>query len=82
MEGTFVSETGSANGFAVASTVLGIIGVLAFPFVLPQLLAIAFGITGFVQLNKPGREKSGKGLAIAGICCGIVGVMLAAWYYH
>jgi hypothetical protein len=70
-----------ANGMAVASMVLGIvglvfsfipfIGVIAWPLV---ILGIIFGGVGISKANQvPG---SPKGMAIAGLTCSIVGLVI------
>src|SRR5688500_12535319 len=52
MEGTTVEASGSSNGFAVASLVLGIIGIpTCFTGIVP-LLGLIFGIIGFVQTRQ------------------------------
>lgn len=71
------------NGAAVASLVLGIVGVvfLFFPFVgvLLGILAIVFAYMGFKRAEASG---TGRGLAIAGLVLGIIstvfGVLLLA----
>jgi hypothetical protein len=60
------------NGFAVASLVLGIIGVLINPL---AILAIIFGGVALSQLSKT-PEVKGKGLAVAGLVLGIIMVVL------
>jgi DNA-directed RNA polymerase subunit RPC12/RpoP len=81
MEGTTLEAAGTSNGFCVASLVLGIIGIPAFCAVLPPILAIVFGVIGYNQVTKSGAEGSGKGMAIAGIVCGLVGcgIGLISW---
>jgi len=76
MEGTTLEAAGTSNGFCVASLVLGIIGLPAFCAVLPWVLAIIFGIVGFNQVNQSGVERGGKGLAIAGMICGVIGALI------
>ena len=48
---------------------------------IPPILAIIFGIIGYNQVTKSGAEGSGKGMAIAGMICGVIGSGLAAWSY-
>jgi DNA-directed RNA polymerase subunit RPC12/RpoP len=78
MEGTTLEASGTSNGFCVASLVLGIIGLPAACAVIPSVLAIIFGIIGYTQVQKSGVEGGGKGMAIAGIICGIAGTLLGA----
>lgn len=63
------------NGFAVASLVLGIIGIILCFLFLPWILAIVFGAIGIKQCNDD-PTYTGKGLAIAGLVCGLVGAAL------
>jgi hypothetical protein len=80
MEGTTLEASGSSNGFAVASLVLGIIGLPAscIPFLVPGL-ALTFGIIGLNKINKSAGEGGGKGMAIAGIVLGIIGCLISTW---
>jgi hypothetical protein len=60
------------KGFATASLVLGIVGILCCCFswvaTIPGILAIIFGALG--------TKSSKKGMAIAGIICGAVAIIL------
>ena len=62
-----------ANGMAVASMVLGILG-LFFLFGIGPLLALIFGYQSKRQIEESGGTQGGLGLAIAGIVTGWVGV--------
>lgn len=68
-----------ANGLALTSMILGILGItvglclLFFP-VLP-ILAVVFGHIGLTQTRKTGAP--GRGYAIAGLVTGYVGIALA-----
>jgi hypothetical protein len=64
------------NGFAVASLVLGIVGVGACFFVVPSLLAVIFGAVALNQMKHQPAAYSGRGMAIAGLVLGLVGVAL------
>jgi len=81
MEGTTLEASGTSNGFCVASLVLGIIGIPAACAILPPILAIVFGFIGYNQVSKNGGEGGGKGMAIAGIICGLIGSFIAAAMY-
>jgi DNA-directed RNA polymerase subunit RPC12/RpoP len=77
MEGTTIDASGAANGFCVASLVLGIIGLPICLFV-PSALAIIFGVIGLRQIAQSQGSTSGKGMGIAGIVLGSVGLLIAA----
>jgi len=72
MEGTTL-DAGRSNGLCVASLVLGIIGIPSCWLVVPGALAIILGIIGYNQISNRQASRSGRGLAIAGITCGIIG---------
>jgi DNA-directed RNA polymerase subunit RPC12/RpoP len=79
MEGTTPQAAGTSNGFAVASLVLGIIGVPFSCSVIVPALAVIFGIVALVQIGGGKAEgSSGKGLAIGGIACGAIGLFISA----
>ncbi len=78
MEGTTIEASGSSNGFCVASLVLGIIGLPAACTMITPLLAVIFGIIGYNQTSRV-EGSSGRGMAIAGIICGIIGCVLFIW---
>jgi hypothetical protein len=64
------------SGNAIASLVLGIVGLVIFP-VVPSILAIVLGRSAKRDIReRPGL--SGEGLATAGIVLGWVGVALIA----
>ena len=60
-----------SSGLAIASLVLGIIGLVlscCVPYV-PLLLALLAVVLGGVSLAK---KQGGKGMSIAGLICGII----------
>ncbi len=64
-----------AIGFAIASLVLGILGLGSLPFA-ASLLAIIFGAVALKRIRRnPGQE--GRGMAVAGIILGILGIFVA-----
>ena len=79
MEGTTLEATGTSNGFCVASLVLGIIGLPAGCTLITPALAVIFGIIGFNQV-KDSTTGGGKGMAIAGIVCGVIGCLWGVAY--
>jgi len=77
MEGTAPDAAGGANGFATASMVLGIIGIPFSCTIVVPLLAAIFGGVALVQIAKqPGDSQSGRGMALAGLICGLIGLVL------
>jgi predicted acyltransferase len=60
---------------SIASLVLGIIGVFLCFVVVPSILALVFGLLGINQI-KQDPSQSGRGMAIAGIVLGAIGVLL------
>jgi hypothetical protein len=67
-----------SSGLAVASLVLGIVGVFLswFLFGIPSILAVIFGHVGLSKANN--GTGGGKGMAIAGLVTGyvIIGIWL------
>jgi uncharacterized C2H2 Zn-finger protein len=82
MEGTMVEPPGANNGFCVASLVLGILSIPTFLIVIVPILAIVFGIIGWMQTGARESAGSSKGLAIAGIILGTIGLLIAVKAYH
>ena len=80
MEGTTLEASGTSNGWCVASLVLGIIGIPTGCTIVPPLLAVIFGIIGLNQVGKSGTEGTGKGMAIAGLICGGVGLLWGVYF--
>jgi len=66
----------SVNGFAIAALVLGILGMMWFPPFIPSILALIFGYKGKREIDRSEGRQSGRGLAIAGIVLGWIGVVL------
>ena len=68
------------SGLAIASLVLGILSIptcCCYGFgMLIGIAAIITGAMGISQVNKAPQEFGGKGMAIAGLVCGIVSVVL------
>jgi hypothetical protein len=60
------------NGFAIASLVLGILWIYS----IGSILALVFGYKGKSQIDASGGQESGRGLAVAGIVLGWIGVAL------
>jgi hypothetical protein len=58
------------NGLAIASLVLGIMWL----WWLGSVLALIFGYSAKNQIDRSGGRESGRGMAIAGIVLGWVGV--------
>jgi len=69
---------GEANGYAVASLVMGILGMPCGILVLPQLLAIIFGVIAHRQIGRSGFVERGRGMATAGVLLGLVSYFITA----
>jgi DNA-directed RNA polymerase subunit RPC12/RpoP len=80
MEGTTLEAAGGSNVCCVASLVAGIISIPTFCAIVPAIIAIILGVIGLNQTSDTG-QGAGKGMAIAGIACGSVGLLLAMWMY-
>jgi hypothetical protein len=62
------------NGFAVASLVLGILGLpVLCPLLIPSILALIFGLIARRDIKKTGQ--GGDGLALAGVIMGAIGTI-------
>jgi hypothetical protein len=60
----------STNGLAIAAMVLGILWV----YWIGSILALVFGYVAKGQINASGGQQGGRGMAIAGIVLGWVGI--------
>jgi hypothetical protein len=66
--------------FPRTETSLYAILAIVFPFVFPPL-GVVFGIMGLREINRSDGQKTGRGLAIAGIWCGAIFTVLSiAWF--
>lgn len=64
------ARTRTTNGFAIASLVLGIVWAMG----VGSILALVFGYMAKSQIDQSADEETGRGMAIAGIVLGWVGV--------
>ena len=71
-----ISETRETSGLAVASLVLGIVGM--FSCGITALPGLIIGIVSLSKIRKSNGKPSGKGLGIAGICASIVSLLFTA----
>ena len=73
------SDTKSTSGLSVSAMILGIVGLVFIwaPFFgfICSLLGIIFGGIGMSQTKK-NPNLSGRGMAVAGLVCGIIGVVI------
>jgi hypothetical protein len=69
-------KAGRFNGFALASMILGILALISYygAFVL-GVLAVIFGIIALRRIRE-NPEMGGRGMAIAGLVCGIVALVI------
>jgi hypothetical protein len=65
------------NGLAIASMVLGILGLILFVFfMIVPILALIFGLVAMSQISNSGGTQSGNGMALTGTILGVVGIVL------
>jgi hypothetical protein len=64
------------NGYALASLILGIAGFIVLPL-LGAILALVFGYIAKGQIDRSGGAEEGRGMAVAGIILGWIGVAFA-----
>lgn len=67
----------STNGFAIASLVLGILGIVTcgYTFFIAPLLAVIFGVIAKRQIAE--RGQGGQGLAQWGFILGLIGLVVS-----
>ena len=69
------AKTKKTSGLAVASLILGICAFTCLPFI-GAILALIFGMIARGDIKRSGGEKSGSGMATAGIILGTLGLVL------
>jgi len=69
-----MAQATSANGLAIASMVLGILWL----YWIGSILALIFGYVAKGQIDRSAGRQSGRGMAIAGIVLGWIGVAVLA----
>jgi len=67
---------GGRNGYAVASFVMGLLGVPCTVLIVPQLLAVVFGVVALHQISSSEAQR-GAGLAWAGTALGGLSLIMA-----
>jgi hypothetical protein len=65
-----VVQAAKTNGFSIASLVLGILWI----YWIGSILALVFGYVAKSQIDRSGGQQGGRGMAIAGIVLGWIGV--------
>jgi hypothetical protein len=75
----------ATNGMAVASMVLGILGMVGMIWIISPILALVFGYISKGQIDRSGGALEGRGYAIAGIVLGwvgiVFGILMAVWMW-
>ena len=66
----------NTSGLAIASLVLGILGITCILPIIGPILALVFGIIALSQINKSSGAVTGHGKAVAGLVLGCIGVLL------
>ena len=73
VEQPYAARPPETNGYAIASLVLGIAGLMGL-FLVGPILALVFGYSARRTIDESGGAQSGRGFAVAGIVLGWVGV--------
>ena len=60
---------------AVVSLALGIAGIIVCPLIVPSIVAIILGLVARGRINRE-SQKSGSGMAMAGVLSGFVGLLI------
>ena len=72
------NNNNESKGMAIASMVLGILGLVFFCIpILNLILAVLALIFGIIVMYK---KSAGKGMGIAGFVCGILGTVWGIYY--
>lgn len=66
------------SGLALASMVVGIVGLLACFTVVPSVVALVLGVVALRQIARSAGARSGRGMAVAGVVLGALGVVVGA----
>jgi len=70
----------STDGFAITSMVLGIIATLScYLGIIPGIIAIVFGHISMGKFKR-NPQLGGKGMAIAGLVCGYIGITVTVCF--
>lgn len=83
MEGTNTPMMGASNGWAVASLILGIVGLTGgfILFGIPCLLSVIFGIIAIRKTQADPNIRGGMALSIAGFILGLLGLLLSFFLF-
>ena len=72
-----------SNPFAMASCIFGVVAtILNSLLFLPSILAIVFGLIGFMQIRKNPEIFRGKWMAIVGIVMGVICLIVYGIFFH
>ncbi len=71
------------DGYAIASLVLGIVGLLGVAFFgfVAAVLAAVFGHVALGRISRAGAGRGGRGLAIAGLVLGYITIGLTVLFF-
>lgn len=73
----------TTNVLGITSLVLGILSIVMFFCCLGVILGPAAIVTGFLGMRKadePGSQVGGRGMAMAGLICGAIGLVIALFF--
>jgi prepilin-type processing-associated H-X9-DG protein len=70
------SKPPKTSGMAIASLVLGILGLTCILPIIGPLLAVIFGIVALNRISKSGGQITGQGQAVAGLIIGAISMLM------
>lgn len=70
------SSPSKTSGLAIASLVLGILGITCILPLIGAILALVFGIIALNQISKSGGSIKGHGQAVTGLILGCIGLII------
>lgn len=75
----------SNDGMAIASMVVGILGLVSFCFwfisIILDIIAIVLAGVSMARISKSNGYLGGKGFAITGLVCGILGIIATVLFW-
>jgi uncharacterized membrane protein len=76
------AQPSRTSGLAIASLVTGILGIFPCCLVgIVSILGIVFGVVARKNIDASQGAEKGRGMATAGLICGVVGLVIGIVYW-